>query len=130
MKKVPGLIGLCLLFILSFGNEVYACYDCYGWHYWYPWPPFRQEEVSPFEDLKFESAGELLITVEPPQAKVYIDGYLLNPAGDLSYKINLLVGKHRVEVKARGYKPYSQEIGIQTAHRTILTIKLEKEGER
>lgn len=100
-------------------------YHGYPHHYYFHYP---YQERSPYANLEIKQAGELLIMVNPSQAEVYVDGYLLKPDENLSYRIGLLIGKHQVEVRAEGYKPYFQETGITTGQRTSLSVKLEEGG--
>ena len=103
----------------------YPYYPGYG--YGYPYHYYPKEEKSPYSDLDIKSAGELIITVEPLEADVLVDGYVLMPDENLTYSIGLLTGEHQVEVKAQGYKPYSEDIEIRPAKSKTLSIKLEKE---
>lgn len=92
-------------------------------HYYFHYP---KEEKSPYDNLQYKPAGELQIKVKPAQAKVLVDGYALTQGEDLSYKIGLLTGKHRVKAQAEGFKPFWEEIQIQGGERKILSIELKK----
>jgi hypothetical protein len=101
----------------------------YGRHYPYYYdPPYLRDAPSPYpEDVK--AAGRLLIQVEPFDAHVFVDGYELKQREGRTFEIGLLVGIHRVEVRKDGFKPYSAEIEIQPAVRTLLTVTLDEEQE-
>ena len=103
----------------------YPYYPGYG--YGYPYHYYPKEEKSPYSDLDIKSAGELIITVEPLEADVLVDGYVLMPDENLTYSIGLLTGEHQVEVKAQGYKTYLKDIEIQPGKGITLSIQIEKE---
>jgi hypothetical protein len=70
-----------------------------------------------------------VIKAEPLGSLVIIDGYPLGRQEDTSpFEIGLLIGRHWVEVKKEGYKPYLQEVELLTNRRVILNVTLEKEG--
>jgi hypothetical protein len=100
----------------------YPYADFYDWRYY----PYRDK--SPYSDLEIKPAGEVLIQTDPFGAEVYVDGYLLKMnEQDSVYRLGLFAGRHRVKVKAQGYKPYQREIEIQTGKRVSLFIRLKKE---
>ena len=96
--------------------------------YYYPYlRHYPYQESSPYTDLEIRQAGELLIMVNPSQAEVYVDGYLLKSEEGSFYRLGLLIGRHRVEVKAEKYKPYFEEAEVKTGQKTFLNIQLEEE---
>lgn len=101
----------------------YGYGDPYYGRYYY-----REHETgkSPYEDLQVRPAGALLLSVVPAHAQVWVDGYEVKPGSDNSYDLGLLVGPHQVQVQAEGYRPYSEEIMIEAAKRTVLSIELKR----
>jgi len=99
-----------------------------GYAYGYPYLHryYNNYENSPYPTLEVKPAGELMIEVEQTQAEILVDGYQLRPSEDFTYAIGLLTGKHQVEVRAKGYKPYFIEAEIKTGKRTSLSIQLEE----
>lgn len=102
--------------------------------YPYPYPPYQGPPSSyyspPEEDLyggEVIPAGRLVLLVDPVSADVYVDGHPLKQREDLSYEVALLVGKHKVEVRAEGYSSYEKWIEISGGHRIVLTIRLESD---
>lgn len=95
----------------------------YGGRYYYR---EHEEGKSPYEDLQIRPAGSLLISVVPAHAQVWVDGYEVKPGADNSFELGLLVGTHQVQVQAEGYKPYQEQVVIETAKRTVLSIELKR----
>lgn len=104
------------------------------YHPYYPYPyiypygvyyPGYRTESSPYpSDVK--PAGRLFIQIEPLDAKVSVDGYILKQKEDLTYEVGLFTGTHHVEAHREGFKPYKADIEIQPGMGTLLTIVLEK----
>jgi hypothetical protein len=67
-----------------------------------------------------------MVLVEPISALVYVDGYPLKQRDDLTYQIGLLVGSHRLEIRARGYQSYDKEISVLPGRQQMLTIRLKR----
>ena len=98
-----------------------------GYGYGYPYYFSPSEDKSPYENLEVKQAGELAIMIEPADAEVLVDGYQLMQNEALEYSIGLLTGKHHVEARAKGFKPYREEVEIHPAERTLIYIQLKKE---
>ena len=112
--------------LFLFDDNVRPGYYRDGYYYGRYYFHYPKEEKSPYENLRVRPAGELKVTVKPAKAKVLVDGYSLKPSEDLSYKIGLLTGKHRVEVQAEGFTPYVEEVEIQQGEKKVLSIELKK----
>jgi hypothetical protein len=87
---------------------------------------YREEQKSPYENLQIRPAGELLIQVVPSHAQVWVDGYEVKQGADASFSIGLLTGTHQVQVQAEGYKPYLEDVVIDAAKRTVLSVELKR----
>ena len=60
--------------------------------------------------------GGLKLKVSPSQAEVYVDGYYIGKVDDYNgafQRLELPVGTHRVELRAKGYEPISFEVNIE-----------------
>jgi hypothetical protein len=54
-------------------------------------------------------AGVLLLSVETPEAEIYVDGQF---AGDTPATISLVAGTHQITMKAAGKKDWTREINV------------------
>lgn len=98
-------------------------------YYPYPPPPYLRYEdsrKSPYDSLSVRQAGRITVTVQPLDARVFVDGYQLKSKEDLTYEIGLLTGIHSVDVKKEGYKPYSIEVLVEAGRTIPLAIELKK----
>ncbi len=108
----------------------------YPYHYsypypYYPYPPppylrYEDSRKSPYDSLSVKQAGRITVTVQPLDARVFVDGYQLKSKEDLTYEIGLLTGIHKVDVKKEGYKPYSIEVLVEAGRTIPLAIELKK----
>jgi hypothetical protein len=98
-------------------------YGTYGWSPSYPYYPPAPEEYG---GQKLIPAGRLMILVDPVSAEVYVDGLLLKQLADLSYEVGLLEGRHEIEVRAKGFESYREEVEIPGGRRIFLTVRLDK----
>jgi hypothetical protein len=103
------------------------------------WSPFRPPQspepggsgVDPsgalyIEGYRVAPAGWLRVQVEPPDAKVFVDGFPLqvDPASGQSARLGLVVGRHWVEVTKEGFQPQRTEVEIQPAREVVLPVRL------
>ena len=81
-----------------------------------------------FKGYPVAPSGWISAKVEPPDAEVLLDGrrMRLDPASGISEKVGILTGKHRVEARKTGFKPYVGEVEIRQANEIRLDIKLVK----
>lgn len=68
--------------------------------------------------------GELLLDVQPSDASVYVDGEFYGKAGQVS-RLDLPVGRHRVEVVRPGYKTEETEVTVDRDTKKVV-VKLER----
>ena len=69
-------------------------------------------------------AGRLILRVEPSEAEVSVDGLRLARREDDSYQIGVLVGAHRVSIRAEGYEPYDGVVDVAAGQGINLTVTL------
>lgn len=86
----------------------------------------NQEINVSLADIAIEpkQTGSILFKVTPADAAVYIDGKRANTEG----AIELIYGKHKINIIAPGYKSYSATFSVGYAYK-IKEYTLEKEGE-
>ncbi len=86
----------------------------------------NQEINVSLADIAIEpkQTGSVLFKVTPADASVYIDGKRANTEG----AIELIYGKHKINIIAKGYKSYSATFSVGYAYK-IKEYNLEKEGE-
>lgn len=74
--------------------------------------------------------GTLAVRVQPPDAEVLIDGerWDADPGGRL--EVQLAAGRHHVEVRRRGTRPFVQEVEVRPDDVTPLNVSLAVEGGR
>lgn len=100
------------------------------WYYpnpYYPWsPPQGYYRPPPQEEHQSQliPAGRLILLVDPVSAEVSVDGLRLTQLSDLSYAVGLLVGKHKVLIRAEGYESYEEAVNIPGGQHILRTIRL------
>lgn len=103
-------------------------------------PDYRFSEAGPYQSIetiarslaaqimtavKNSQPAKVLLTVEPEDAKVYVDSEPLE-AGKKS--LYMYEGSHRLEVLAAGYDSAGKTIEVQAGQNYLLNIKLKKEN--
>jgi hypothetical protein len=96
----------------------------FGFYHYYS-PCYLPEEPKPEYYQGVKTAGEIRIAVTPPEAQVLVDGIELTEKDTEFYTMGLLTGIHAVEIRAPGYRPYREDVEIQTAATKTLHITLE-----
>ncbi|MDH3279801.1 MAG: PEGA domain-containing protein [Gammaproteobacteria bacterium] len=93
--------------------------------YYYPYRayPYSGPEPAP-EFGAINPAGRLIVTTQPADATVLVDGYPLARAADNTYQKGLLVGQHRLEVRAPGFAAHHQDVDIRVGNHHRLDITL------
>ena len=81
--------------------------------------PLALEMANTSED----SSGLIKVTIDPSEAKVFIDGSLLFQS-ELTSGKKLPVGTHTVKAKAAGYVSYERNIIIEQGKTVILAVDL------
>src|SRR5262245_54867796 len=70
-------------------------------------------------------AGSVAITVRPTTADVYIDGdRWVSPDLTVPLVVQLVPGRHQIEVRAPGYRPFSTGVDIRRGESTPLNVSL------
>lgn len=80
-----------------------------------------------FEEVKRETVGTLLITVEPADASVLVDGA---PVPVTSGPVALAAGTRTVSATRGGYRAFEQPVAIVAGTQTPLSIALERVSSR
>jgi serine/threonine protein kinase len=105
MFKFAGIIGAILL-IVVFAAALYRNY--------------RNHEVSPTE------YGFLYVDSKPTAAAVYLDDKDLEQNTPIKYD-SIAVGEHVLEVRKKGYQPYTQDIEIKQGDTLSVNTRLIKD---
>jgi len=71
--------------------------------------------------------GKLKVSVSPPQAYTFVDDNAIGPS---NRSVKLSEGKHSLIVVNYGYKPFRQDVSIESGKTTDVTAKLEPEGDK
>lgn len=95
-------------------------YGGYGYPGAYGTPPFGSQ---PYTGPK---AGQIRLIIDPVDAKVFIDGQEVGQQPDLSYVVNLLEGRHRLQIAREGFKPHDQPLDVPGGGGFVLTVQMEK----
>lgn len=88
------------------------------------------EKPSPKPEKPLEEKGVVTLEVDPLAAEIHVDGVLTGTGEDLKGKggkLELPIGKRRLEFRKSGYKTQSIEVEIKAGSAFSLGIKLEKE---
>lgn len=107
-------------------------YPCYPYR---PAPPAVGQEPYPslhgpgVEAAGADQIGHLIVIVEPVSAEVRLDGVRLQRQPDLSYVATVLAGKHRLEVRARGYARFLQTFDLEAGRGLMLPVRLVPAGD-
>jgi len=79
------------------------------------------------------NTSDLIFTVSPRYAKVYLDGKLIGSARDLAgerERYMVLDGIHELRVEYPGYKTFETELQVEPNRTVHLDIRLDPEPER
>jgi hypothetical protein len=74
-----------------------------------------------------EPRGAVVLSVEPRDATVYVDGKYAGVVRELSV-LQLAPGHHRLELARPGYRETSKEIDVEAGGRTRVELSLERGG--
>ena len=91
-----------------------------------PFPPPPVEVRS----MELKPGGRLVIEVEPVDAAVYVDAMQLTTRSDLGYEIGLLAGRHRVDVRHSGARPWSEDVDVPPGGGLLIKVQLEASGDK
>lgn len=94
-----------------------------GYGYLPGYPSSQPFGVQPYTGPK---AGHIQLVIDPVDAQVFIDGHEVKQQSDLTFVVNLLEGRHRLQVARDGYKPYDQPLDVPGGGGFVLAVQLEK----
>ncbi len=80
----------------------------YGWGYQYPYPPYYYPRY-----YNYEPGVDLRIQVEPKDAEVYLDGYLVGTVDDFDgifQRLRVPYGEHEIAIYFQGYRTIQQKM--------------------
>jgi len=113
----------------------YPPYYYSSWAYWWPYAgygypgywggPWGAGAVYTYVQ---SDRGSIRVLVDPPDARVYVDGYYAGVVDDfdgLFQRLHVAPGRHEIEVKLAGYKTYRVRVYVGSGS----TIKLDHELE-
>lgn len=81
--------------------------------------------VQQFESVRDQTVGLVDFILEPPDAKVLVDG---DEADALSGPVGMLAGTHDVEILRAGYAPQRQQLDVQAGRSTSVEVFLERDS--
>ena len=77
------------------------------------------------------SFGTLAVRVQPADAIVTIDGeHWDSPEGGSRLQVQLPAGRHRIEVRKDGFKPYSSSVDVRAGETETVNVSLPPGGEQ
>jgi len=117
----------------GYGGGYY--YPSYAWGYWWPYgayagpgywgAPWGAGAVYTYVQ---SDRGSIRLLVDPPEARVYVDGYYAGIVDDfdgLFQRLHVAPGRHEIEVKLGGYRTYRVRVYAGSGS----TLKLDHELE-
>ncbi len=96
-----------------------------------PLPPRRGPGAFPPPGVPGNPAartGALAIQVRPADAEVLVDGERWMAAGEDRLVVQLAEGRHRIEVKKDGYRPFVSEVVVRPGETTPVNVSLTPDG--
>ncbi len=104
------------------GAYPYGAYPYGG--YGFP-APYQYTPGFGNEPYTGPKAGRIQLVVDPIDAQVFIDGHEVKQLPDLTYVVNLLEGRHRLQIAKDGFKPYDQPLDVPGGGGFVLAVRLE-----
>lgn len=95
-----------------------------------PYVPFGGSYAAPpleIRAMELKPGGRIVIEVEPEDAVVFVDAMRLTTRNEYGYEIGLLAGRHRIDVRRRDMRPWSQDVEVPPGGGLLLSVKLEPE---
>jgi len=75
--------------------------------------PYAADVSGPVEAAPPPAGGRLRVEVSPGVVgQVYLDGYYVGTTEDLSRPIDVMSGRHSIEIRADGYQPAQDDIAV------------------
>jgi hypothetical protein len=93
-----------------------------------PYVPLGSPYAAPpveVRAMELKPGGRLVIEVTPQDAAVYVDGMQLNSKTEHGYEIGLLAGRHRVDVRRKAMKSWSQDVDLPPGGGLLISVQLE-----
>ncbi len=89
--------------------------------------PYVPPSTPPVEvrGIELKPGGRLVIEVKPEDAEVYVDALRLTSWTEHGYDLGLLAGRHRVDVRRAGMRPWSQEVQVPAGGGVLVSVQLE-----
>jgi hypothetical protein len=87
-------------------------------------PRSAESSAQPDSVAKATQYGNLVVTSDPPESDVFVDGAYV---GITPAAIDLIDGKHTVRVSSHGYADWSREISVILRSKVTLAATLEKQ---
>lgn len=106
----------------------YPVYPSYGAPM--PYVPFGGPYAAPpleIRAMELKPGGRIVIEVEPEDAAVFVDAMRLTSRNEYGYEIGLLAGRHRIDVRHRDMRPWSQDVEVPAGGGLLVSVKLESE---
>jgi hypothetical protein len=80
--------------------------------------------------MEARTFGALVLRVQPEGAEILIDGERWQgPEGEDRLVVQVSEGRHRVEIRKDGYKPFTTEVDVRPGGTTPLNVSLPRSGE-
>jgi hypothetical protein len=77
-------------------------------------------------DARIETDQQLIITSDPPGARVFMDDKGRGVQGQTPFRTDVRPGKHTIWIERSGYEPVKQEIEVQKKEPFRLNVRLER----
>lgn len=123
-----GLLRLVERHSLGIGHREFRLHGVAPYHYRYQYRVYPYPHTEPgLEFGPINPAGRLIVTTQPTDATVLVDGYPLSRTEGNTHEVGLLVGTHRLEVHAPGYATHRQDVDVRTGNQHHLEITLQPE---
>jgi hypothetical protein len=84
----------------------------------------RRDDVPRATVTREGAAGSVAIRVQPADAEILIDGERWTGSGDERLVVQLSPGRHHIEVRKDGYRPFATDIDIRSGESAPLNISL------
>lgn len=85
------------------------------------------------EEDQRQAPGRLVISVEPADAVVYLDGRLVGSGQELArlhHGLMVDAGEHTVEVTRPGHRPQSRQLRVAAGEELVIDLRLEADSSR
>ncbi len=84
-------------------------------------------EPAPAPAVPVEHFGAIALTVDPPDAEIYVDGERWTPPADEApWTLRLAEGRHRIEIRKPGYTTFTETVGVFRNRTMTLNVTLKR----